>query len=48
MYNIFGIKTKRTVVIEGEPPPKKLVSDGDLLIKELSKKQLDPETSLKE
>lgn len=48
MYNIFGLPSKKTPLREDEPPPKKLISEGDLFIKELSTKQLKTKISLEE
>lgn len=41
--------TKRRIAyFEDEPPDKKLISDGDLLIKELYEKQTNTKVDLKE
>ncbi|KAF7281220.1 hypothetical protein GWI33_005010 [Rhynchophorus ferrugineus] len=49
MYSIFNTKSrKRYYLEEGEAPPKKIVTDGNILIKSLSEKQLKTSTSLNE
>lgn len=47
---MFATKnTKRHIAyLEDKPPDKKLISDGDLLIKELYKRQTNTEIDLKE
>lgn len=39
-------KKRYHLLNDEEPPPKKLLSDGDLLIKELSLKQFDTNVTL--
>ncbi|CAH0561076.1 unnamed protein product [Brassicogethes aeneus] len=48
MFSIFNTKTKKTHEFDKdfEPPSKKLVTEGDLLIKKLSEKQLEKKTTL--
>lgn len=47
---MFAIKNskRRIALIDDEPPDKKLISDGDLLIKELYVKQSNTKLDLKE
>lgn len=49
-FKMFAIKNpkRHIALLEDEPPEKKLVSDGDLLIKELYKKQTNTKVDLKE
>ncbi|XP_050299294.1 RNA-binding protein 41-like [Anthonomus grandis grandis] len=51
MYNIFDSKSKKSTrqyLPEGEPPPKKLVTEGDIVVRELAKNQLKTDISLTE
>lgn len=47
---MFAIKNskKHIALAEDEPPEKKLISDGDILIKELYKKQSNKKLDLRE
>lgn len=46
---MFAIKNQKrhTKYLDDEPPDKKIISDGDLLIKELYKKQTNTKVDLK-
>ncbi|XP_030750713.1 RNA-binding protein 41-like isoform X1 [Sitophilus oryzae] len=49
MYSIFNGKAKKHDYLgEGEPPPKKIVTEGTILIKNLAKKQLKTNATLTE
>lgn len=49
MYSIFNTKSKKLNYLEeGEPPPKKHVSESDDFIKKLTKNQLKTSITLTE